>query len=496
MGTVCFIVFFCIGLVVAVLGIVLGWAVYPVIVDDNIIKTVVLEEGSEAYERWEEVPFPLDFKVYIFNITNKDEVIAGKKPNLTEIGPYVYKQYRKKFDISLEDGIWTYHQQQKFVFDEKKSGELLETDEVDILNVPLNAILQVAESKGLLDTVNKDLDEIFLGETDIVIRTQVKNLLFEGIKFCEKGRPLVICLAIRNLPIKTLRKGDDNSLYISMFNHKNTKPDGKYEVFDGKDNIEDLGRIAKWEGSSTLKIWSGDDSTCNMINGTDSTIYAPRVYKNKDIFIYNSDICRSVRTRFEKKVFYQGIKGFRYVASEETLEAPSVENGTMCFCLNQTIGITQPNGCLKKGAMELYPCFDSHVVLSYPHFLDADEEYQSGVNGLSPDKDLHRIFLDIEPNTGTPLRGGKRVQFNMFIRKLENVVTTDHLTTLLMPFMWIDEGVELPDEFIDFLNTSLLDILLVLAIVKWVLVGVGGTVAIVFIMVLLFKKKSDDIKSV
>lgn len=38
-----------------------------------------------------EVPFPLDFKIYLFNITNKDEVQTGGKPKLQQVGPYYFE---------------------------------------------------------------------------------------------------------------------------------------------------------------------------------------------------------------------------------------------------------------------------------------------------------------------------------------------------------------------------------------------------------------------
>lgn len=39
----------------------------------------------------------------------------------------------------------------------------------------------------------------------------------------------------------------------------------------------------------------------------------------------------------------------------------------------------------------------SFTVLTYPHFLFADEEYANGVVGVTPDLESHRIFLDLEP---------------------------------------------------------------------------------------------------
>lgn len=51
---------------------------------------------------FEEVPFPINFRVYILNITNPDEVTAGGKPKLEEIGPYHFEydlfQYFDKFN--------------------------------------------------------------------------------------------------------------------------------------------------------------------------------------------------------------------------------------------------------------------------------------------------------------------------------------------------------------------------------------------------------------
>lgn len=42
-------------------------------------------------DRFEELPQPLTFKVYLFNVLNADAIHNGAKPEVEEMGPYVYK---------------------------------------------------------------------------------------------------------------------------------------------------------------------------------------------------------------------------------------------------------------------------------------------------------------------------------------------------------------------------------------------------------------------
>ncbi len=54
-------------------------------------QKIALKPGSEIRSLYTKVPFPIDFKMYIFNITNADEVTKGAKPKLQEIGPYMFE---------------------------------------------------------------------------------------------------------------------------------------------------------------------------------------------------------------------------------------------------------------------------------------------------------------------------------------------------------------------------------------------------------------------
>jgi scavenger receptor class B, member 1 len=48
--------------------------------------------GFPAFEWWVEPPDEVFLRLYIFNITNKDEFLAGKeKLRVKEVGPWIFR---------------------------------------------------------------------------------------------------------------------------------------------------------------------------------------------------------------------------------------------------------------------------------------------------------------------------------------------------------------------------------------------------------------------
>lgn len=53
---------------------------------------LALKQGNEIRDMYVKVPFPLTFKVYMFNVTNPLEISEkGAMPIVQEIGPYIYE---------------------------------------------------------------------------------------------------------------------------------------------------------------------------------------------------------------------------------------------------------------------------------------------------------------------------------------------------------------------------------------------------------------------
>jgi len=54
-------------------------------------QQLALKPGSDIRKIWSTIPDPLNFKIYIFNVTNPMDVQGGGVPALSEIGPYFYE---------------------------------------------------------------------------------------------------------------------------------------------------------------------------------------------------------------------------------------------------------------------------------------------------------------------------------------------------------------------------------------------------------------------
>lgn len=98
----------------------------------------VLTEGSEAYETWLHIPVPLIVNVYLFNLTNAEEVANGSPViEVNEIGPYVFQDHRSNIIYDKDEKTITYLPRSLFKFLPERSGNLSLFDEITTVNIPL-----------------------------------------------------------------------------------------------------------------------------------------------------------------------------------------------------------------------------------------------------------------------------------------------------------------------------------------------------------------------
>lgn len=56
-----------------------------------VFQQLRLKPGYFVRKMYETVPFPLVFKIHIFDIQNKDGILKGEKPIFKEVGPYTFQ---------------------------------------------------------------------------------------------------------------------------------------------------------------------------------------------------------------------------------------------------------------------------------------------------------------------------------------------------------------------------------------------------------------------
>merc|ERR1711860_28160 len=52
------------------------------------------------------------------------------------------------------------------------------------------------------------------------------------------------------------------------------------------------------------------------------------------------------------------------------------------------------------GMLNLIGCQGAPVIISLPHFLNAEPRFSEAITGLNPDEAVHTTFLNVEPYTG------------------------------------------------------------------------------------------------
>lgn len=77
----------------------------------------------------------LDSEYYLFGIKNPNEFIRGSKPIIKEIGPYKYREFRRRKILEYKKDKVIFTERTHFQFKEQESRSMMET--ITVLNYPL-----------------------------------------------------------------------------------------------------------------------------------------------------------------------------------------------------------------------------------------------------------------------------------------------------------------------------------------------------------------------
>ncbi|EFX72214.1 hypothetical protein DAPPUDRAFT_326408 [Daphnia pulex] len=505
------------GLIVGIFGAVftvtiaiLGWVAMPNIIANVSKKTLVLEENNFVWNIWYDPPYPIYTDFYIFNCTNYNDVVRnGTKPIVVELGPYSYREYRKKNTSVLEnsDEIVYYREHRWYYFSQATSGPGLSLS--DVITTVNPVYMTVSKFLDILPVNNPavdivvDLIDNFLKERNesVFMTVTADELIFKGwpmdtyIELYERIQDIFnpwppffppLPPGLPTLPEIPPSVRDD--ITLGLFKAKNDSDDGIFRVNRGTFDYRAFADIEAWgrnqeKLSPYLTFWPGEKSYCNEIQGTDGTVFPYGIDVDDKIWIYQTDLCRSIYVVYEQHETYADLPGRRFNLPKSVLENRTNAPENECFCLDEE----DEGVCPNTGALFIGACYGGAPLIgSNPHFYNGDPRYVNGVEGLNPNQSKHETYLILEERTNTLLYASKRVQLSIDVRKTRLSDTLNLTTRVFLPMLWYEENAQIDEG-----TAKEFNVFIILTAVMWTLFAIGLilTVVGVFLIGLHFHKE-------
>uniref|UniRef100_A0A452QIK2 Scavenger receptor class B member 1 n=1 Tax=Ursus americanus TaxID=9643 RepID=A0A452QIK2_URSAM len=358
-----------------------------------LLQNVRIDPSSLSFNMWKEIPVPFYLSVYFFDIVNPDAILLGEKPQVQERGPYVYREFRHKSNITFNDNdTVSFLEYRSFQFQPDKSHGL-ESDYIVMPNILVLAAAMLMENKPMSLKLIMTLAFSTLGERAFMNRT-VGEIMW-GYE-----DPL-IHLINKYLPNMFPFKGK-----FGLFAELNNSDSGLFTVFTGVKDFSRIHLVDKWNGLSKVSFWHSDQ--CNMINGTSGQMWAPFMTPETSLEFYSPEACRSMNLIYKESGTFEGIPTYRFVAPSTLFANGSVYPPNEGFC-----------PCRESGIQNVSTCrFNAPLFLSHPHFYNADPVLAEAVLGLHPNQEEHSLFLDIHPVTGIPMNCSVKLQLSLYIKAI------------------------------------------------------------------------------
>ncbi|XP_016040424.1 scavenger receptor class B member 1 isoform X2 [Erinaceus europaeus] len=444
----------CAGLLCAVLGAVMILLV-PTIIEQQVFKNVRIDPNSLSFNMWKEIPVPFYMSIYFFDILNPEEILKGEKPAVQERGPYVYREFRHKTNITFNDNdTVSFREHRSFRFQPDRSRGS-ESDYIMMPNILVMGAAAMMEHKPMELKLLLTLAFSTMRQRAFMNRT-VREIMWGY------DDPLVDFISNR-FPGMLPFKGK-----FGLFAELNDSDSGLFTVFTGVKNFSRIHLVDNWNGISKLNYWHSDQ--CNMINGTSGQMWAPFMTPESSLEFYSPEACRSMRLTFKETGVYEGIPIYRFVAPNTLFANGSVYPPNEGFC-----------PCRESGIMNVSTCrFNAPLFLSHPHFYNADPVLAEAVTGLDPNPEEHSLFLDVHPVTGIPMNCSVKLQLSLFIKAIRGIGQTGKIAPVVLPMLWFGESGAMEGEPLQTFYKQLVLVPKVLQYAQYVLLGLGCFLLLIF----------------
>ncbi|KFP77037.1 Scavenger receptor class B member 1, partial [Apaloderma vittatum] len=378
------------------------------------LQNVRINPSSIAFRMWKDIPVPFYMSVYFFEVLNSKEVLQGAKPVVNQRGPYVYREFRYKKNITFHDNDTVSFLGYRKLFFQPDLSNGSEDDYIVLPNILLMGAAVMMENlpnfvKFLLSGalaglkqqafMNRTVGEIMWGYEDPLIDTI--NMIVPGL-----------------IPFEGK---------FGLFVELNSSDSGLFTVNTGMENISRVHMIDTWNGLKKVNYWRS--SECNMINGTAGEMWPPFMTPTSLEF-YSPDACRSMTLVYQRSGQFKGVPTYRFVAPKTLFANGTDYPPNEGFC-----------PCRQSGIQNISTCrLNAPMFISHPHFYNADPVLVNAVEGLHPSEHEHALFLDVHPMTGIPMNCSIKLQLNLYIKEVSGIIQTGKIKPVVLPLLWFAES--------------------------------------------------------
>ena len=415
---------------------------------------LVLSPQSKRFSAWKAPDIPIYTQFYMFDVENPEDVKNGEPPSVRQRGPYSYRVYQTKRNISWNgNDTASFNQFTKYIFDASTSCDSCDpqTDEINLPNVPLVILSQVSKMYPGSSLMFRLLFSMF--KEDFFKTLSVHELLW-GYKdpvfeaFAELRKRFKLNFIPQIDPVFALV--ENNTL------------DGWTTVYTGAEHIDRLLTWQQWKGKESVGLWK--THWANMLNGSDGTQFPPGTRTTDKLYAFFVQLCRSVYFEYDSPSSVRGIDTLRFTYPRQVWQNASTNPDNAGFCPHQSF----PDGIMDISVCKTeVPVVLPVILNSQPHFYQGDQSLVEAVQGMSPNKEEHGTFLHIEPHFGLPLHVDIRFQLTINIEPIEAIPQTQGIKPVLLPLTYFNNSVTIDKATADLLKEALVP----MAAIPWVSAG-------------------------
>jgi hypothetical protein len=448
--------------IVAVAGPILVLDMFNEAMDS---RSLITNARSKGFPGWQDSQNESHRQVhmYVFQVDNPDGfVLRGEKPQMSEHGPFVYRQRMRKINItfpppdsSISDDLLSYRLWTTFEFDSNATRVLSNgtyDSDTDVMFTVVDLLFwgeQATAGTALwrfLNSAKNDTERMFARLT----ARQIKDgygacpICFPGLLPNQPTvkdtdpRPMTVRVGTSDRSqVQQIVKWHGMRQLETLCPWRKTAsgapfcPGGRFDNGSGTANSSigrDSGACCDERGTNVkVPLWRWpvpgfhaaepppqdlDTTFPNTVGGTSGDQF--RRHPGKSVSVFADVLHRHIvlhRTAQHSLDYVPGIELSRYEipAHDPGSNNASTEAYNGAYYMNGARGLQ--NATVYKNGAPVY--------ITKPHFYDTGPEVSGRVEGLSPNSRKHQTFLCVEPHSGKTFYSRQRIQVNVQVKTVK-----------------------------------------------------------------------------